>query len=183
MSLQHVIMHLKIKQFLWWILIIIFQLCLQCSDTWLGMWGLNRPHTSSPKEESPYFCITIPEFVGKESRHSAPNNPGFRPCPSNAIGEKSSTLSLAPCHSAPGWFPWMIPGPAPCLGVLEGCQWTLLPAPGSAHHINPAGTGTTEEGWDCVRPRSAPQPQKWRSIQILQYFLERIASIVLKHSQ
>lgn len=77
MSLLHVIMHLIIKQFLWWILIIIFQLYLQCSDIWLGMWGLNWPHTSSPKEESPYFCITNPEFVGKDNRHPASNNPGF----------------------------------------------------------------------------------------------------------
>lgn len=94
-SLQHVIMHLIIKQFLWWLLIIIFQLYLQCSDTWLGTWGLNQPHPSSPKEESPYFCITIPELVGKDSRCSASSNPGFFQL---FCFEQMSTLFSLPHH-------------------------------------------------------------------------------------
>lgn len=48
--------------------------------------------------------------------------------------------------------------------------------------MNPAGTGTTEEEWDCVVSCSFPQPQLCSSIQVLQCFLERTASILLKWS-
>lgn len=80
-------------------------------------------------------------------RSSTSAQPGaVRPFPNKAIGVKSPNLSLTPCPSAPGWMPWMIPGPAPCLGVL-----------GAANR--PCGTGTTEEEWDSVGSCSAPQPQ------------------------
>lgn len=46
----------------------------------------------------------------------------------------SSALSLAPLPSVAGWSPWMDPWPdlSPC--HAWGCQWTLLPAPGSVYH-------------------------------------------------
>lgn len=43
-----------------------------------------------------------------------------------------------------------------------------------------APAGTTEEEWDSVSSCSSPQPQLCRSIQVLWYFLERTAIILLK---
>lgn len=45
--------------------------CLQCRDSWLEVWGLNRPCTSSPVEERPYLWVSVPELSDKDKRHPA----------------------------------------------------------------------------------------------------------------
>lgn len=156
----------------------------QMSSSWLGLLGENY-HMYQMYQVLKFFkYFSIKEAVrslralywsNPASTHPCPwprsstsAQPGaVRPFPNKAIGVKSPTLSLTPCPSAPGWMPWMIPGPAPCLGVL-----------GAANR--PCGTGTTEEEWDSVGSCSAPQPQQCRSIQILWHFPERTTRIVLK---
>lgn len=76
-------------------------------------------------------------------------------------------------------FPW--PGVLLLLGGFLGWSLALLHALVCWEQpMDPAGTGTTEEEWDCVRSCSAPQPQQCRNIQILWYFLESTACLVLK---
>lgn len=54
--------------------------------------------------------------------------------PQTHVTAWSSALSLAPLPFVPDWSPWMDPWRDLFRCHAWGCQWTLLPAPGSVCH-------------------------------------------------